>query len=213
MLELSVLGAAVGAGMVYVLVPGPATLATLSLSAGRGRGAALRFLAAHLVGDLCWTCLALAALLGLSRLGPGLFDLLGLACGAYLIWLGLRALRPRSPQDQAPVAVVSNPWRAGLAFGLSNPKAYPFALAMLTAVLGPHAAGLGPAEAAQLLVACGLGFCLADLIVVFWTGLAPIRGLYRRHARLIGRAMGLVFIAFGLKAGHDAIQSLRGRAG
>lgn len=209
MLDGSVLGAALLAGMVYVLVPGPATLATLSLTASRGRGAALRFLAAHLAGDLTWTSLALAALLGVSRLGPGLFDLLGLLCGAYLIWLGIVALRAAKGAAAAPV--VGNPLRAGLAFGLSNPKAYPFALAMLTAVLGHQAQGIGPGQAAQLLAACGTGFVLADLIVVFWTGLPPIRRFYRRHAALIGRAMGVIFIAFGLKAGHEALASIRAR--
>ena len=43
------------------------------------------------------------------------------------------------------------------------------------------------------------------------TGLPPIRRAYRRHAALIGRAMGVIFIAFGLKAGHEALSSLRSR--
>lgn len=209
MIGTEVFASAVLAGMIYVLVPGPATLATLSLSATRGRGAALRFLGAHLLGDVTWTVLALLALAGVSRLGPGLFDLLGLACGAYLVWLGCKALRRPAAQEAAPV--VAHPVRAGLAFGLSNPKAYPFALAMLTALLGRNAAGLGLAEAAQLLAGCTLGFVLADLIVVFWTGLPPIRRLYSRHAVRLARAMGVIFIAFGLKAGHDALQAIRGR--
>lgn len=119
MIGIDTFAAAMLAGMIYVLVPGPATLATLSLSATRGRGAACRFLAAHLVGDLCWSVLALLALAGVSRLGPGLFDLLGLACGGWLIWLGWRALT--APPGGADAPLVRDPVRAGLVFGLSNP--------------------------------------------------------------------------------------------
>lgn len=205
---IETLAAAVLAGMIYVLVPGPATLATLSLSATRGRGAALRFLAAHLAGDVTWAALALMALAGVSRLGPGLFDALGLACGLYLIFLGVRALR--APAGQA-APLVADPIRAGLAFGLTNPKAYPFALAMLTTLLGRGAAGLDAAGAGLLLAACTSGFVLADLIVVFWTGLSPVRRLYLRFGGTVGRAMGVVFVAFGLKSAADAVQSLRGQ--
>ena len=209
MIGIESFAAAMLAGMIYVLVPGPATLATLSLSATRGRGAALRFLAAHLVGDLGWSLLALLALAGVSWLGPGLFDLLGLACGCWLIWLGLRALT--APPGGADAPLVRDPIRAGLIFGLSNPKAYPFALAMLTALLGPSAAGIGWASGAQLLAGCALGFVLADLIVIFWTGLSGIRQVYHRHARMISHALGLAFIAFGLKSAHDAAQAMRAR--
>lgn len=209
MMDAGSFGAAVLAGMIYVLVPGPATLATLSLSVARGRAVAACFLVAHLVGDVVWAVLALLALAGVSRLGPGLFDLLGLACGAYLIWLGWKALRATEPKAGGPV--VESPVRSGLLFGLSNPKAYPFALAMLGALLGRDAAGLGVSQAAVLLAGCTLGFVLADLIVIFWTGLSGIRRFYHRHSGLIGRAMGVVFIAFGLKSAHEAVSALRGR--
>lgn len=106
MMDAGSFGAAVLAGMIYVLVPGPATLATLSLSVARGRAVAACFLVAHLVGDVVWAVLALLALAGVSRLGPGLFDLLGLACGAYLIWLGWKALRATEPKAGGPVVEV-----------------------------------------------------------------------------------------------------------
>lgn len=209
MVPLATLAAAVLAGVIYVIVPGPATLAALSLSAQSGRAQAARIMAAHFAGDISWTVLALLALAGVSRLGPGLFDALGLGCGLYLLWLGLRALR--APAAEGPAPLVVNPWRSGFAFGLSNPKAYPFALAMLTALLGQGAAGLDLAPATQILAACAIGFVLGDLAVVFWTGLAPIRRLYRRHARVVARALGVLFMLFGLKSIHDAMQSLRGR--
>ena len=44
------------AAMLYVLIPGPATLAALSLSATDGRAACIRFLGCHLVGDKLTDC-------------------------------------------------------------------------------------------------------------------------------------------------------------
>ncbi|MGL4440709.1 MAG: LysE family translocator [Bosea sp. (in: a-proteobacteria)] len=200
--------AAVVAGMIYVLVPGPATLATLSLSATRGRASAFRFLAAHLVGDVAWSCLALLAIVGISRLGSELFDWLGIACGLYLIWLGAKALLAKG-DGSTPIVV--NPWRSGLVFGLSNPKAYPFALAMLTAILGQYGANLTLSSSAIVLVGCLTGFIFADLIVIYWTGLAVIRRFFLRHARRITRATGLIFIAFGAKSIIDASSAMRAR--
>jgi len=51
------------AGLFYVFIPGPATLAALSLSAGPGRIACATFLTCHLLGDLAWTILAISAIL------------------------------------------------------------------------------------------------------------------------------------------------------
>lgn len=196
------------AGMIYVLVPGPATLATLSLNATRGRFVAFQFLAAHLVGDVLWSLLALLALVGVSRLGPGLFDVLGLVCGLYLLWLGGKALFG-SRREAAPL--VADPVRGGLVFGLSNPKAYPFALAMLTAIIGTQGGEITLAAAAMLLGGCLAGFVLADLIVLFWTGLSQVRRVFMAHGAVITRATGLLFIAFGGKAIADSAAAIRAR--
>jgi threonine/homoserine/homoserine lactone efflux protein len=83
------------AGIAYVLVPGPATLAALSISASQGRMACAKFLYAHLLGDVIWSVLAFLAIAGISRLGPELFDAVGIACGVYLLWLGVKSLRAR----------------------------------------------------------------------------------------------------------------------
>ncbi|MGO8190167.1 LysE family translocator, partial [Rhizobium leguminosarum] len=42
----------------------------------------------HLVGDLIWSSLALIAIVGAKTIVTFVFDLLGLACGFYLAWIG-----------------------------------------------------------------------------------------------------------------------------
>ena len=46
------------------------------------RGAGARFVTGHLVGDVVWATLALAAIIGVSEVGATVFHLLGLTCGA-----------------------------------------------------------------------------------------------------------------------------------
>lgn len=195
------------AGLLYVFIPGPATLAALSLSAGPGRMACAIFLTCHLFGDLAWTILAISAIIGVSQAGPLLFDVLGLACGAYLIWLGMKALRSQS--SNASGTIVSVPWKSGLIFGFTNPKAYPFALAMFTSVFARFEDAMTFQNAVPLVLAAFLGFCVATLGVVFWTGLSVTRRIFARHSRFIMRAIGVVFIAAGAKSIGASVTNIR----
>ena len=185
------------AGLLYVLIPGPATLAALSLSATVGRGACARFLGFHLLGDLTWAILAICAIVGISQTGPLLFDLIGIVCGFYLIWHGVTALRSTGSQQ---AEIVSTPWKSGLMFGFTNPKAYPFALAMFTSVFARYEEAMTFQNAAPLVLAAFCGFSFATVGVVFWTGMPITRKIFSRYGRLITRAIGLVFIAAGTKS-------------
>jgi threonine/homoserine/homoserine lactone efflux protein len=190
------------AGMLYVLVPGPATLAALSLSANDGREACLRFLGCHLVGDVFWSSAAILAVVGVSQLGPTVFNILGFVCGVYLIYLGAKALTTKStgrPQ------FVGNPWRAGIVFGLTNPKAYPFALAMFTAVFARFEDAMTLGNILPLIAAAFAGFVTATALVILWTGLGITRRIFRRYSLWITRSIGVVFILFGAKSASEAL--------
>ncbi len=194
---------AVAAGVVYVVTPGPATLAVLGITAAHGRARGLLFFLGHGVGDMVWSALALAALLGASHLGPELFRALGLACGLWLAWLGLRAILARPETAAAPVGA-ARPLATGLAVGLTNPKAYPFSLAMYGALSVGAGPGLDLAEAAALFGATTLGMALGDLVTVAWSGLPSIGRLFLRHRRGVTRAIGVLFVAFGLRTAWEA---------
>lgn len=201
---------AVSAGIVYVVTPGPATLAVLGITAAHGRGRGLLFFLGHGVGDLTWSAAALAALLGASRLGPDLFRLLGIACGVYLVWLGLRALTARGGGPATTIGA-ARPIRTGMVFGLTNPKAYPFSLAMY----GALSVGLGTeidlTGATMLFLATGLGMVIGDLLTLAWAGLPPVGRLFLRFQAPITRAIGVLFVAFGLKTAWDAAASIERR--
>ncbi|MBS7545148.1 LysE family translocator [Ancylobacter oerskovii] len=198
------------AGALYVLMPGPAFLALFSLSAAQGRAAGVRFVSGHLVGDLFWGTLAFAAIIGVNQLGPTLFDLLGIACGLYLCWLGIRALTSKGGGG-APIGA-GRPLVTGILFGLTNPKAYPVSVAMYTALTASYATSLAWSDAPVLMAAAFLGFIAADIILVWAAGLAPVRRVFMRHGTFITRLVGLMFIAFGAKSLWDAGRAMQSRA-
>ncbi|MDR3376884.1 MAG: LysE family transporter [Ancalomicrobiaceae bacterium] len=199
------------AGVVYVVTPGPATLAVVGLTAERGRAIAARFYLGHLVGDVAWAILALAAIVGASKLGPDLFACLGLACGLYLAWLGLKALLAHGSSGAAVAVGAAAPLRTGLVFGLTNPKAYPFSLAMFTALAVDAARDFGLADGAVLLFGVVIGFVIGDVITLAWAGLPPVRAGYARFRPFIVRLMGVLFVAFGVKTVWDACAIWRAR--
>jgi threonine/homoserine/homoserine lactone efflux protein len=196
------------AAYLYVISPGPAFLALFTLAASKGRGPGAKFICGHLVGDVTWGALAVAAIVGANRLGATLFEVLGFGCGCYLVYLGWRAVTTKS--DAPPRAIgAERPLLTGLAFGLTNPKAYPVALAMFSAIIAPYVDKLSLADAPRLMGAAFLGFLAADATLIFAAGLGPVRRFFLRHGVIVTRVVGVIFIAFGARSIYDAATGLR----
>ena len=203
MIEEKILLATALAAYLYVVAPGPAFLALFSLAAAKGRRSGAWFICGHLVGDVTWGGLAVAAILGANRLGPTLFELLGAGCGLYLIYLGARAVMTK--KDAPPRTIgAQRPLMTGLAFGLTNPKAYPVALALFSAVVSPYVGRLSMADGPGLLGAAIVGFLAADATLIFAAGLPSVRRFFLAHGVIVTRVVGVMFIAFGAKSIFDA---------
>lgn len=187
-------------GAAYTLAPGPAFLALLGIGASRGRRAGALFLSGHFVGDVLWASLSLTAIIGARTIGTLFFDVLGLVCGVYLCWLGVRSATARRGVDGAVTTEPRRPLLRGLAFGLSNPKAYPVAVAMFTALLARYASALDWSAFAPLLAAACVGFITADVVLVSVIGAGMVRQFYRRHALWVTRVSGVLFLGFGVHA-------------
>jgi threonine/homoserine/homoserine lactone efflux protein len=118
-MEASILMAAATAGAIVVLTPGPAVLALLGIGAAQGRRAGAGFLIGHLVGDTLWAMLALTALIGAKVIAPVVFQVLAVVCGAYLFYLGMRAVLVRRNAAGQVSTSVRRPLHRGLMFGVS----------------------------------------------------------------------------------------------
>ncbi len=211
MIDPKILAASAGAAYLYVVSPGPAFLALFTLSASKGRMSGAYFICGHLVGDITWGALAVAAIIGANQLGATLFEALGFGCGVYLVYLGFRAVTTR--RDAPPRTIgASRPLATGLAFGLTNPKAYPVALAMFSAIVAPYVDKLSMADAPQLLAAAFVGFLAADATLIFAAGLPAVRRFFLAHGVIVTRVVGVMFIAFGAKSIFDAASGAMRRA-
>ncbi len=147
--------------------------------------------------------LAVAAILGANRLGPTLFEILGAGCGLYLVYLGARAVMTK--KDAPPRTIgARRPLATGMAFGLTNPKSYPVALAMFSAIVAPYVGEIRLSDAPQLLLAALAGFLAADATLIFAAGLPAVRRFFLTHGVAVTRVVGVMFIAFGAKSLFDA---------
>ncbi|WP_168201676.1 LysE family translocator [Phreatobacter aquaticus] len=203
--------ATLAAAMIYVLTPGPGFLALFALTAREGRRTATLFVTGHLVGDVLWGTLALAGLIGVSQLGPLLFEALGIFCGLYLVWLGGRAILAREASG-ASVIGGGRPLVAGALFGVTNPKAYPVAVAMFTVLVGHYAGLLSWTMAPWIMGTAIIGYVLADIILIAIAGLPAVRRFFLTHGLIVTRIVGVTFVLFGAKSISDAVQSYRARA-
>ncbi len=95
-MTLSMFIATLVAGFIYSVIPGPAVLLVFSLAAQHGRAMGAKFLAGHMAGDIVWSAMAFASILGVSQMVPMLFEILGAGCGLYLIYLGIKAMFART---------------------------------------------------------------------------------------------------------------------
>ena len=138
---------------------------------------------------MTWGALAVAAIVGANTLGPALFEALGFACGVYLIYLGWRAVTTRKGAKPRTIGA-SRPLATGMAFGLTNPKSYPVALAMFSAIVAPYIGALHAADAPQMFVAAFAGFLLADATLIFAAGLPAVRKFFLTHGVAVTRVVG-----------------------
>ena len=204
----SLLLAVLASGFIYGITPGPGVLAVFGIGAARGRRAGAGFLCGHLLGDVVWCSTALVAIVGAREIGSSAFDVLGVLSGLYLFWLGMRAIRARRSTDDAPQGAARQPFWHGIMFGLTNPKAYPVAVATFTALLSSRAELLQWSMLPALIFLSFLGGILAYAILIGIVGARRVRTLYQRHELAITRICGVMFIGFAINALLHAVPGL-----
>ncbi|WP_460042425.1 LysE family translocator [Pseudomonas sp. S2_H01] len=204
----SLLMAVLASGFIYAISPGPGVLAVFGIGASKGRRAGAAFLCGHLLGDVIWCSTALAAIIGARVIGTTAFDVLGLISGMFLFWLGWRAIRAKRSNEDEPKAPGRHPFWHGIMFGLTNPKAYPVAVATFTALLSSRADMLNWSMLPLLILVSTLGGIAAYGIIIGVVGARHVRTVYQRHELTITRLCGVMFIGFAINALMHAVPSL-----
>ncbi len=197
---LAILATVSLAHLLAVASPGPDFAMVARRSLALGREAGLWTAAGIGTGILFHVGYGLFGLSWLSDRFPGLLDLLGIAGGVFLVWMGFGALRAQ-PQTAGEAAVEPPPrgdhWRdfsIGLLTNVLNPKATLFFVALFTvAVTGPIGWPLKLALGLWLPLSTFAWFALVATVL----SRPAARARLLRAAHWIDRAMGLVLVALG----------------
>lgn len=166
------------ASALLAAVPGPNVLFVLTRGLTGGRRAAVRSVFGVHAATLCFVVAATFGLTALLASSAVAFAIVKYAGAAYLVVLGLRALR--SPAD--PVAAPAGDGRAfrqAFAVGISNPK-----VALFLAAFLPQFGS----SAAEVLVLGLLFLVIATTLDLGWAMVAGALGRWlRRHPRALRR--------------------------
>jgi len=188
---------------VVVAVPGPSLLFTIGRALTVGRGPALFTVLGNGIGLLAQVALVAGGLGALLAASATAYTLVKLAGAAYLVWLGVDAIRHRRRLGAALGSGrrgTTGAWaslRTGVLVGVTNAKTVVFLSSLLPQFVDPA----GPA-AGQMLV---LGTAFAAMAVVGDSVWALAAGRARdwfagrpRRLEAVGGAGGVMMVGLGV---------------
>jgi threonine/homoserine/homoserine lactone efflux protein len=193
------------AAVLLTATPGPDNLMVLSVGASRGRRLGMAFGLGCAAGCLSHTLLAVLGVSAVLAASPVAFTALRWVGGAYLIWLGIGALRSRGgvglPVAGADAAgdTVARQFAKGVLANAINPKVVLFFLSFLPQFVVPAQGGV-PLQMAVLggvftlqaaLLFGALGWFAGS--IGQWLQRRPRAGLW------LDRMAGVVFVGLGLR--------------
>jgi threonine/homoserine/homoserine lactone efflux protein len=182
------------AALALIAIPGPNMIYIATRSMAEGRGAGIQSALGLLTGTAINVAAAAAGLSALIASSAVAYDALRYAGAAYLVFLGIRALRARAATVERPPR--GRAYRQAIVVQLLNPKVTLFFLAFLPQFVDPDR---GPV-ATQVLVLGAilgtLGFAM-DCGYAFAASSAAKRVRRFRHGN---RVTGAVYIALGAAA-------------
>jgi threonine/homoserine/homoserine lactone efflux protein len=199
------------AAWVLILVPGPDMLFLLGQTLAGGPRRGMAAMAGIVTGAMIHIAAATAGIAALVAASPLLFAGLQALGAAYLLWLGIGALRaawrgeagPAAP-DAAAAGAVRTAYRKGLLTNLTNPKVALFFLAFLPQFVAPDRAA--PPWLQMLLMGPLVPLMAAGAYAPLILGAGRLRrwlaadgGGARRAMRWLEGIAGGLFLALGLR--------------
>ena len=190
--------------LVLIAIPGPSVLFTVSRAITLGRGAGVATVAGNTVGAFTQVVAVAFGIGPLVERSVALFTVLKLAGAAYLVFLGVQAIRHRQSLAEALGATVERKTAArlvidGFTVGVTNPKVIVVFAAMLPQFVDRQAGNV-PVQ----IIALGAIFAGIALISDSTWALAAgtVRnwlGRSQRRLELIGGIGGLAMIGIGAR--------------
>jgi len=203
MVDTSTLAAFVLASFILVVVPGPSVLFVISRGVALGRKAAVLTVVGNEVGLFIQVLLVAAGIGSLVERSVLAYEVLRLAGAAYIVYLGVQAIRHRralsTVLDVTATRSSRHIMREGFIVGITNPKAIVFFTAVLPQFVDPG----GAAVPLQMVVLGLISVTVAFLSDSAWgvlagTARAWLSGAPHRLERL-GGAGGLMMVGLGTR--------------
>ncbi len=198
-MTLETIAAFAGAFFLLALSPGPGLAAILSRALGGGFASGMAVTTGLVIGDAVFLGIAMIGLSAIANTMGPLFQIVKYAGAAYLIWLGITALRaantPLTLSAQASGAL----WKdvmLGLLVTLGNPKPILFYGALLPTFLD-----LATVSARDFLILMSV---VAGVSILVYSGYMLMVERARRllasthTAKRFNQATGVMFIGSGL---------------
>jgi threonine/homoserine/homoserine lactone efflux protein len=178
--------------LILVAIPGPSVVFTVGRALAYGRAVALLTVLGNSLGLLAALTLVSVGLGRLVATSDAAFEGLKLAGAAYLLWLGVHALRHREPltvqAERGPSVGGGRALRQGFVVGFTNPKAYVIFAAVLPEFVD-HDHGHG---SLQMMLLGMIAFVLALCCDSLWALLASQLRRWFRASPTRGRTLGTV---------------------
>jgi threonine/homoserine/homoserine lactone efflux protein len=203
MIDTRSLAAFAVTAFLLIVVPGPSVLFVISRGVTLGRRAALLTVVGNAAGVMVQVLVVAAGLGAVLERSTVLFDAIRFGGAAYLVYLGVQAVRHRRELSTVLDVTTTRPsrhiLREGFVVGVTNPKLIVFFTAVLPQFVDPDA---GPVPV-QLLAFGAIFVAIALVMDSCWglaagTARAWLAGRPHRLQRL-GGAGGLVIIGLGAR--------------
>jgi len=197
---------------VLIAVPGPSVLFVIGRALSLGRGPAIASVVGNACGVYVVAMLVAFGLGGVVQRSDTVFLAIKVLGAAYLVWLGIQAIRKRHclaatlDTDEAPVTRLRAA-RQGFVVGVANPKA----LIIFGAVLPQFVDRSRGQVPVQMLLLALIAFGIALVSDSVWAiAASAVRDWFARKPRrlaAVGGAGGLAMIGVGVSVGltgrHD----------
>jgi threonine/homoserine/homoserine lactone efflux protein len=183
--------------------PGPDNLQVLARGISQGRAAGLVAALGFAAGITFHTTLAALGIAAVLRSSPLAFQILKLAGAAYLIWIGVKALRSQglAAAGDRPRQPLSTVFRQSVLGNIMNPKVTLFFVVFLPQFVDT---AHGAQNVTLQMLELGLAFMAQTVVVFSIFGLCAgtIGGWLKRRPRAgvwLDRLAGITFIAIGIR--------------
>ncbi|HEY1999539.1 LysE family translocator [Paraburkholderia sp.] len=184
------------------LAPGPDNLQVLARGISQGRAAGLVAALGFAAGITFHTTLATLGVAALLRSSPLAFQAIKYAGAAYLVWIGIKALRSQglATAHERPPQALWSVFRQSVFGNMMNPKVTLFFLVFLPQFIDAHGVQSVPLQMLEL----GLLFMLQTVVVFSLFGVCAgmIGSWLKRRPRVgvwLDRLAGATFIAIGIR--------------